>query len=308
MPRRIPETPRRVRRNGAALLEGIVALALLVLGMAIVGGQIHSAVRTMHETEELGRALMMSRSKLAQLDMGLIPPEETVEGNFGKMLPGHSWRVSLLPTQTPDVFLVRLEVLKGVLDAPFDDEREHELEQQEQEELPPDEEPRVVHAVYTLRIPPATLDLQRDFGVAQEELEKLADSGEGLPGDLLAELLSGQLTVADLNRLLDNESLLQLLPVLLQAFSSQLPPQFRDLANRSPDELADLLRSGGTDKADELDELAGPDSTAGTDSGEQADAQEAEGDRRGAGPSPDRPPTIEDLEALLRERGRRPKR
>jgi hypothetical protein len=302
-------TSQRRRPRGSALLEGIVALLLLSLGIAVVGGQINSGSQLIQETEGLSRSMMLARSKLAELELGLILPEELIEGNFGKVFPGHSWRLNILPTQTPDVFFVRIDILKGLLDAPSDDETEDDYEDQEADF--DDFEPQVIYTAFTYRVPPAEISLTEDFGVTEEELAQLntgGPDGEGLLPEGFD--LSQPFTPAMLADLLDDETLLKLLPVLLAMLGQSGGGQIPALANLPP-ELQEKLQelSGG---AAPPGEDAGPGEETGQPGTEPPPAaegdsgNEARGGRRPRGePTTERLPTLEEFEEMMRERDRK---
>lgn len=232
---------RRHERRGSALLEGIVALAILALGIAVIGGQMNAGMRSVTETRDLGRALMLTRSKLAELESGLIQPEEEIEGNFGKVYPGHAWRMEILPTQTPDLFQVRIDVLEGVLDAPMDSNND---DVDVQYAMVDENDPHIIYSAFTYRITPATVDLKRDFGFSDDQLAQLGGGGED--GVIPGFDLTGEFNPADLLDL-PLEDLLQLIPLLAQALGGNLGGQLAGLGDLSRDELADALQGLGAE-------------------------------------------------------------
>jgi len=275
------------------LLEGIFALALLALAIAVVAAQMRGGMQTIRHTEALNRGLMMLRGKLAELDVGLVQPQETVEGNFGRVFPGRSWRITVKPTQTEEVFLVKLEVLEGLLDAPSDDQTEDEYEAQQAQGAA---EPRLVHTAYTLRVSPATVDLKRDFGFSDEQLAEA--SGPGTGGQAGFDF-SQPFNLQDLLKL-PLEDLLDLLPALIEAFGGRLGGRLAGLDKLTREDLEEALRSMGAEPADDLSGEVGEAGSEGQGGSGVGDAGTGPG---GTGRSPEKPPTVEDLLG-----GRRPKK
>lgn len=300
------------RRRGSALLEGIIALLLLSLGIAVVGGQINSGAKLIQETEGLSRSMMMARSKLAELELGLIQPEEEVEGNFGKVYPGHSWRLNILPTQTQDLYFVRIDILDGLLDAQSDDETEADYEAQEKSNK--DFEPHVIYSAFTYRVPPAEINLTEDFGVTEDELAQLTTGGPDGEGVLPEGFDPTQpFTPQMLASLLDDETILKFLPALLALLGQSGGGQIPALANLPP-ELQQKLQELGNEAAGGSGDESGKDGDTGAteQTGKRGDTGGKAGDTAepggtgnevgGTPPNSDRPPTMEDLQEMLRKR------
>lgn len=149
----------RFRRQGAVLLEVIIALAILILGMAAVGMQVNVGLKVATDTQVATRAVQLADSKWSEMDAGVLDwnPSEEMEGDFGIQYPGWAWRMYVDPTDTPDLNMVTLEILykPGV---------------RFREELPTYEDMIVVHTSYSLRATPARVNLA-DFGVDLSTLE-----------------------------------------------------------------------------------------------------------------------------------------
>jgi hypothetical protein len=85
----------RTRQPGFMLLEVLVAIGLLVLGMAVIGGQVQTAADLTRETDHLARLVFLAESRLAEIDSGLVVPNEEigdetgveVEEDFGRLFP-----------------------------------------------------------------------------------------------------------------------------------------------------------------------------------------------------------------------------
>jgi len=86
------------RVRGVVLLEVLIALAILILGMAAVGMQVNVGLRVANNSEIATRAVMLAQSKLAELDAGIVQlvPNEELEGDFGGRPAG--LRVEISPS------------------------------------------------------------------------------------------------------------------------------------------------------------------------------------------------------------------
>ena len=193
---------RSTRRHcGFMLLEVVVAIGLLVLGMAVIGAQIQTSLWRTHQTDRLAREVFLAESKIAELDTGLIEPEQEIEEDFGRLFPAYAWRLTLEPTEAEELFFIQLEIL---YDPARDPEEDFDFEEAE-----------VAQVFYTLRAAPRPLDLTVDFGMDEEVAEKLNEDLAGLGG--------GAIDVHDFNpaifRDLDMEEILEVLPVFMQAFN-----------------------------------------------------------------------------------------
>ncbi len=214
-------SPTGARRRAALLLEVILALAILFMGMAVIGIQLSSALQIGYRSERSSQALMLGEAKLAQLDSGGIDLQRELgadgimEGDFGITFPGYFWRFLLEPDENvADLFTVRLEILYGT---PEDDLEPGSIE-----------DAKRVITLHALRPTPATLNLQRDFGFSDEELEEVAAS---LPVDIDPTDLS---PAALANR--DPAELLELMPTLLEIFGQGF--------GFSPEQIQQAMNSG----------------------------------------------------------------
>jgi hypothetical protein len=214
------------RRASYLLLEVVLALALLVLGLATIGMQVQTSFDTAHASRRMLRAMNLAESKLAELDAQLVPDveeavEDELEDEFGKLFPDYGWRLRIDPTQTPDLWLVRLEILyQGRQDV---DDEEFDFEEAE-----------VAYTVRTLRATPATVDPARDFGADEETMERLTEAFGGTdldPTNLDPRLLAG----------LPLEDLVDLVAALQEAGLLQ----GIDLASVLPPEILELLEEAG---------------------------------------------------------------
>ncbi len=191
------------RRRGALLLEVILSLSILFMGMAVIGIQLRTAIVAGYDNERRTQAQMLAEAKLAQLDSGAInlqrdmSSDGLLEGDFGLSFPGYFFRFNIEPhDELEDMFQVTTQILFG----PTEDDLD-----------PGDiEDAEVLLTLHSLRPTPPTLNMQRDFGVNDEQMDELAAS---LPPDLdPADLSPAAFAEMDL------ETLLELLPQFMEIF------------------------------------------------------------------------------------------
>ena len=122
LPRRLAALhPRRSR--GILLLEVILAIAILTLGMAAIGGQIFQARKASEYADRLARAVMLAESVITALDARLLEPEQEIQGDFvtdegeegsigyfGVQYLPWVWHVLIDPTREEGMFLVTVEI------------------------------------------------------------------------------------------------------------------------------------------------------------------------------------------------------
>jgi hypothetical protein len=147
------------------LLEVVLALTILVAALAAIGVQINSGISVGYENDRLTQALMLAEAKLGQLDTGTLVVENSYDA-FGATFPGYFWRFDFTPHEdVPGMFLVRLEILYSFPDEILEpgDATEADLEKAE-----------ILATIHTIRPTPPTLDLQRDFGMTDEQMDEIA--------------------------------------------------------------------------------------------------------------------------------------
>lgn len=191
------------RPRGALLLEVILALTILFMGMSLIGIQLQTSIKIGYDNERRTQALLLAEAKLAQLDSGAINLERemgadgVMEGDFGKSFPGYFFRFTMEEHEDlEDIFEVTTEILYG---PPEDDLEPGDIE-----------DAHVVMVLYSFRPTPPTLNLQRDFGVSDEQIEELTAS---LPPDLDPLDLSPAAFAE-----MDLATLMELMPQLLEIF------------------------------------------------------------------------------------------
>jgi type II secretory pathway pseudopilin PulG len=228
----------RGHRPAFILLEIVIALAILILGMAVLGSQFQTSRQAAYETERTYRALLLAESKLAELDTGLIVPEELIEEEFGPIFPDYAWRLQIEPSAVPNLNFITLDILyqqRPDVQTTFDFDTA-----------------TVLYTAYAMRSTPAQIDLTRDFGMDEDQADRLTEQLSGV----------GEFGIDPRNldpsvfRNLELEDLIDVLGPMLQALGMStddvmavLPPELRDalhaqleeaVANEeAPDEAAD---------------------------------------------------------------------
>lgn len=188
----------RQRRRAAMLLEIVLALTLLFISMAIIGIQINTSVNLGYRSERKTQALMLAEAKLAQLDTGVITLDREIDGDFGKSFPGYFWRFYFEEDEdVENLWDVKLEILYG----PYESDLE-----------PGDiDDATVITTLHTMRPTPATLNLQRDFGLTEE---KLAEISEDLPIGIIDPTDINPAMFAEM----EIEDLMDIMPMLIETF------------------------------------------------------------------------------------------
>lgn len=179
------------------LLEVVVSLSILLVAMSVVGLTIRNVQRNIERGELIARADVMTERLVAEMDTGILDSEERDQsGWFGVEAPqGMSWRVEINPHDTIER-LVEVDI-RIYLGDPDGDE----------------EERRLLSATRLWRVEPRGLDLERDFGLDEDQIDQLTEAIPGGvavldPNDFDPRLLAH----------LDMEMLSELLPTLIQAF------------------------------------------------------------------------------------------
>ncbi len=238
------------------LLEVVVAVGLLVMGMAVIGAQLQSATDRTYQTNHMSRIVFLAESKLAEMDTGLLEFELEQEEEFGNLYPYYGWRLLAQPLpedpnptsprhplDTPMV-AVTLQIL-------FDPDRD--LEADEEFDF---DEAVVIKTYHSLRTLPRALDLTTDFGLDDERAAEINEQLSAVGG--------GTVNVNELNpamfRDMSMEELLEVLPVLMPA----LGVGEESILNMVPAEVRPLLEAIFAEQRNEAD----GDSGNGNDSGD----------------------------------------
>lgn len=209
-------------RRGYVLLETVIATGMLILGLAIIGGQIQDAQSSVRKMERRIRAIALAETQLGYLDLGLIEFEslnEIEEDDFGPRYPDWGWRLITEETGIEGMYALQLEILY----LPREEEYAPDSYDHDNAEM--------IYTVRAMRPTVRPLNVALDFGLNEEETEefekKLADSGlpfsiDNFPPNLFGQLSPEQLPIAA-------AFLLELMGDDVGAFLSQLPPDIRAL-------------------------------------------------------------------------------
>ncbi len=214
-------------RRGYVLLETVIATGLLIVGLAVIGAQIQDSDAALKKMERKVRAVMLAELKLAELDMGVIKltsVDDVVEGDFGPRYPDYGWQLISKASGIEGVYALTLDIMHiyHVGDWKPDDFDYASAE--------------VVFATHTLHEKPMPFDLERDFGLPEDQLEDVSKQ--------LSELSIPGLDISSLNLRtlagLKFEDFVRALPVLSEVFGFNidqltgiLPPQLRSLLEES---------------------------------------------------------------------------
>jgi hypothetical protein len=162
-------------RRGAILLEVLLALALLIFGLSVVGIRVTTSLESARKTQLWTTAVMLAETKLADLQAGGVNfkvTDEKVEDYFGIAYPGYSWQIKFRPCEIENLYLMTLQIGYNAADA------EDQKENPQQDIKFEDDGTKIVRTVRRLIATPADLNLDRDFGINIEEISaSMADSG-----------------------------------------------------------------------------------------------------------------------------------
>ena len=218
---------RHSRCGGYVLLEVVIATGLLVVALAVIGGQIQDSGTSIHRMERRLEAIRLAEQQFAYLDLGLVEldsVDEIEEGDFGSRFPDWGWRLITEPTAVEGMFRLKLEVLHSIREEAY---REDDF---------PWDEAELVYSAYSLRAAPQKINLAADFGLTEDELAEFAEKmeGAGLPIDPSAIPPSYGLDAPF-------EDFIAGLPVLLEAMGIDIG----DLEALIPPELLQQLKDEG---------------------------------------------------------------
>lgn len=231
--------------TGVALLEVVIAVGILALGMTFIGAQLRAGLHAAHLTQERTQALMLAESVLAQIESGTLEVLDEAAGDFGTQYPGYAWQVRAEASPIEGLLLITVSVLARPAG-------------QQDEALDPSTCQEIL-SCRTLRAEPVPLNLDEIVGE-----EQTAQISASLPPEL-ADLLSQlgidptNLDVASLLRQLDMQTLLEMLPVLMQAVQGQLGGSFWDRMQQQIQAFAaQYAAAGGKSPGDQTGGTEGP--------------------------------------------------
>lgn len=209
-------------------METVVATGLLVVGLAVIGGQVQDAQRSVRKMERRLKGMMLAEQQLAHLDLGLVKldsVDEVEEGDFGHRYPDFAWRLQTDKTVINGMYLLRLEILHLLREGEYqEDDFDYEAGE-------------VIYEVYAMRATPQSVNFSEDFGLNEDEMlelgEKFSELGiEGLDVDAFDPAILARP---------DFEELLKALPVIMDALGMELS----DLASALPPDLLRQIKESG---------------------------------------------------------------
>lgn len=197
----------------------------------MISGQLVAGLQMVVQADEQTRAAQLGDRimSLVELDPTVIQnlSADGIEtGDFGDQYPGWFWRITLEPTEVTGLGQVSVEVL-------------YQESAQRRESI---DGARVVRHLHVLKSDPGRIDLEKDFGVSQEQLEQFG-ALVPIPG-FDPHSLSPQELVS-----LDPAQLMELLPALLPLLQQMRLGGGAGLpggdGGNLPPALAGLLGGGG---------------------------------------------------------------
>jgi hypothetical protein len=220
-------------------MEVVVSLSILSVAMGIVGFTFRNGQLDLDRSERITRAMLLADQILTNIDLGIIAVTGQAESSQGRgnmtevsgvfgvdAPPGMSYRVQAgTDPALPGVVRLYIEVFVGA---------------------PDDESHQLVLATNALRAPPRSIDLERDFGMPAEQAQQIQDQ---IPGG--AAVFDPKNFDPRSLASMDMDTLVQMLPLLLQAFGGAA------LAGRM-DEIMDAARSGDIQKLQDIAQDAAP--------------------------------------------------
>ncbi len=252
------------------LLEVVVAVGLLVMGMAVIGAQLQSATDQTYQTNHMARVVFLAESKLAEMDTGLLELELEQEDEFGGLFPFYGWRLLALPLpEDPNPTAPRhpldTPMVAVTLQILYDPDRDLEVDEDFDFE-----EAVVIKTYHTLRTLPRALDLTTDFGLDEERAAEINDQ--------LSVVGGGSVNVNELNpamfRDMSMEELLEVLPVLMPA----LGVGEDSILNMVPAEIRPLLEAIFAEQRNEADGNSGDGDSGDGTSGDGSSGDGSSGD------------------------------
>lgn len=204
-------------RRASVLLEVLVTVTIIAMFMALIGGQIVSAIRSAGIIEYRQTGMLLAESLVDRVQAGGFSltdqTQQQLTGDFGDVYPGWSWQVNTEPTDDPNVLRVTMEVLQG----------------QPNQTVQSLASTNLVTQMTTFLTIPRKVNLVDDLGLSEADASKIAAMGGNVDPTAIDPRLLAGLNLGDLSKLLP-----QLGPLLsqygininnlgdLNAFASQL--------------------------------------------------------------------------------------
>ncbi|MCG8408759.1 MAG: hypothetical protein MI923_26435 [Phycisphaerales bacterium] len=208
-------------RRGVALLEVVVSLGILLVAMGVIGMTFRNGQHHVELAERMTRGMLMTERLLVELDTNILDMQEReqsgwfydVEHEIHETVPGMSWRVEINPSERIQGMLeVDISIYMG----------------------DPDDEEQRQNILFTrvFRAEPQGIDFERDFGLDEDQIQQLTDAIPG--GEQLFD--PNNFDPRSLAQL-DLDTLVELLPTLIQAFGA-------NIAQGQLDQIIQAVESG----------------------------------------------------------------
>jgi hypothetical protein len=228
----------RPARHAALLLEVVVALAVLVAAIGLLGAQLVGSLNTIFYSEEQLRASLLADRVLAlvQMDPDMqrrLAEEDDFEDLFGKEYPGYYWHIHTEPLERD-----KPDELKVVTIQVF-----YQPDKQLHEDLAGINTATMLRQLALFKGKPGTINLMEQAGLSEEQAEELR---QAIP---IAGFDPAAIDLQQLMATLTNDQIMQLIPMLMpllqQIASGQLPADLQGLAEQisgtlGPDALGGL--------------------------------------------------------------------
>lgn len=230
------------------MLETVIGTGLLILGLAVIGAQFQDSETSIRKMQRRFRAIELAEQYLAELDLGLIEldsVDEVQEEDFGPRFPDYGWRLITEPTAIEGMYRLTVEVLFiPRADKYQEDDFDHENAE-------------TLFTAYAFRPVPQKLDLEVDYGLKDEELERVTQTlgDTGIPGLDVSSFDPSILAK------LDFEQMVKVLPIVLDAMHLELG----DLEAMIPPEILKQIKESGA--LDEIEGLGDKDGQGGKGAG-----------------------------------------
>jgi len=218
----------RCPANAYVLLETVIATALLITALTVIGGQVRHSREAVEGMKLRARAVMLAELHLAELDLGLIELDsidQIQEGDFGPRFPDWGWRLITERTGVEQMFQLQVDVLHHPREGGYRPD-DFDFDQS-----------RKVFTAHAFRAAPAKLNFAADFGLNDEELTSLSTTLGELGGAI------PDLSNFPANALADpSQSIEDMLP-LLAAMLTAMGQSVEELAGILPPEIVEQLQA-----------------------------------------------------------------
>lgn len=191
------------RLRALVLLEVVLSLGILLLTISVVGAIFRNGRENVETSERLSRGMIQTERLIAEIDTnsGLLNLDENEQSGFfrdGETIELMSWKIKVEPLQRVEGLLqVDIDIFIGDPEADVGDRK-------------------FVMSTRFFRALPRGLDLEKDFGLEEEQINQLTDA---IPGG--AQVIDPNNFDPRMLASMDMDTLIELLPTLIAAFGDQ---------------------------------------------------------------------------------------